>query len=166
MVSQVPLLGRVGSRFPLDAALGAVVGLLTGLVALLLPRLPKPRRRESAAFLGALLLGAVFCPDFTPDRPKRLTIQHISRDLHGQKDAGLWVLPMDGQRLAHLPRLQRMTPVACDKSGPECYLERAPGAEIDARPEAAGPVGSGVDAIRPQVAVVLPIFRHCPRRRL
>ena len=63
-------------------------------------------------------------PPFTAARPKRLALQHVSRDLASQRDSGLWVLPLDGSRLRGLGNvLSRATPVTFDKAGPQCYLE-------------------------------------------
>ena len=121
----VPLLGRVGSRVPLDAAVGALVGLFAGLIRTLTPPWPKPpHKRVCFSVLVGLLVAATMLPPFTAARPKRLALQHVSRDLASQRDSGLWVLPLDGSRLRGLGNvLSRATPVTCDKAGPGCYLE-------------------------------------------
>ena len=121
----VPLLGRVGSRVPLDAAVGALVGILAGLIRTLTPPWPRPpNKRVCFSVLAGLLVAACAAPAFTAARPKRLALQHVSRDLEISRDSGLWVIPLDGSRLRGLGRaLGRATPVACDKARPACYLE-------------------------------------------
>ena len=121
----VPLLGRVGSRVPLDAAVGALVGILAGLIRTLTPPWPRPpNKRVCFSVLAGLLVAACAAPAFTAARPKRLALQHVSRDLEISRDSGLWVIPLDGSRLRGLGRaLGRATPVACDKTRPACYLE-------------------------------------------
>ena len=121
----VPLLGRVGSRVPLDAAVGALVGILAGLIRTLTPPWPRPpNKRVCFSVLAGLLVAACAAPAFTAARPKRLALQHVSRDLEISRDSGLWVIPLDGSRLRGLGRaLGRATPVACDKARPSCYLE-------------------------------------------
>ena len=121
----VPLLGRVGSRVPLDAAVGALVGILAGLIRTLTPPWPRrPNKRVCFSVLAGLLVAACAAPAFTAARPKRLALQHVSRDLDISRDSGLWVIPLDGSRLRGLGRaLGRATPVACDKLRPSCYLE-------------------------------------------
>jgi len=121
----VPLLGRVGSRFPMDPALGAVVGLLAGLGATLAG--PPPRRPPPRATLAALALvaaAASVAAPYSAARPKRLTVQHVRRSIDGVEDAGLWVLPMDGQRLDPLfaaapPLAEHPAP---RRAGADCYL--------------------------------------------
>ncbi len=121
----VPLLGRVGSRVPLDAAVGALVGILAGLIRTLTPPWPRPpNKRVCFSVLAGMLVAACATPAFTAARPKRLALQHVSRDLEISRDSGLWVIPLDGSRLRGLGRaLGRATPVACDKTRPSCYLE-------------------------------------------
>ena len=84
----VPLLGRVGSRVPLDAAVGALVGILAGLIRTLTPPWPRPpNKRVCFSVLAALLVAACATPAFTAARPKRLALQHVSRpgDLSRQR---------------------------------------------------------------------------------
>ena len=76
----VPLLGRVGSRVPLDAAVGALVGILAGLIRTLTPPWPRPpNKRVCFSVLSGLLVAACGIPAFTAARPKRLALQHVSR---------------------------------------------------------------------------------------
>ena len=66
----VPLLGRVGSRVPLDAAVGALVGILAGLIRTLTPPWPRPpNKRVCFSVLAGLLVAACAAPAFTARGP-------------------------------------------------------------------------------------------------
>ncbi|KAJ1460247.1 hypothetical protein M885DRAFT_24557 [Pelagophyceae sp. CCMP2097] len=121
-------------------------------------------RRRKAVQYGLLVVCTALAAglgfgSYSPDIPKRLTVQHISRKFYhlepegalelGRKDAGVWVLAMDGRGLAPLVDAETWPPafddqrgdtpallsraarlshlrshvVQCDHLGPECFLD-------------------------------------------
>lgn len=120
----IPMFGKTGSVLNTDAVLGAVMGLLvSGMFRLpllhssvLFPDRAVSRRLEmcglvikaSAALIVCVLVYSVFVGEaYSSERPKRLWIQHLDRDLTGLRrgagrDSGLWITGFDESGLAPL----------------------------------------------------------------
>lgn len=108
----VPLLGKTGTVTPADPVLGALIGLLVSLPAggLLAYVIRKPMdgtvvRRMCGVVLCIFLVSSVCMSSYSSERPKRLWIQHVWRDItlsdgSVHNDHGLWVNAFDSRGLS------------------------------------------------------------------
>jgi hypothetical protein len=82
----IPIMGRAGSTVISDVFIGVLVGILTGLVSMVpISLVPAIRHRHKLAMLlAAVSLVAIFVAldisAYTPERPKRIFIQHVHRE--------------------------------------------------------------------------------------
>ena len=139
----LPLTARIGNQAPPDVVVALISGLLisltfvtplTSLVFCSKQALTAAARLTAAAF-GAAFLAALVFPAYTPERPKRLFIQHVHRTWHDsagavtQEDAGLWLNPMDYQGLDSLskawPAVAKASPRSniCSTKGADRYCD-------------------------------------------
>jgi hypothetical protein len=130
-----PLGGRFPLTFPLDAVFGALVGLLVVLayVALLPVVHESPNLGRASlvmAGLSAILLTVlVLQPPYSPERPKRLWLEHQERDGRGTLVLGRWdPLPIELASLpgAANPRSMLFDQLPIAASGPAAALPLPP----------------------------------------
>ncbi|KAJ9463332.1 putative endoplasmic reticulum metallopeptidase 1-A [Diplonema papillatum] len=135
----LPLIGRIGDKVPPNLLIAVVSGVLLGHM-LLIPLCSVVAFPKQVLTVGARICGVVFClavvaalvilPVYTPERPKRLFMQHTHRTWHdasGQvinEDSGLWVSPMDYEGMRSLqnawPVLKEARDAPCDPSSIYC----------------------------------------------
>ena len=136
----IPISGRAGVQLPIEMVVALFIGLVTALPAGTLlaplhlsghaPKMPLPLFVTSAA---ALTLALTRHP-FSASAPKRLLVQHVSREVDGaHRDAGLWVsafdpsglvAPRDEWAALGLPAIASSASHPCDLDLPStsCYL--------------------------------------------
>ena len=137
----LPITGRAGVLIPTDPVIGLLVSIvaITPSGTLLAPlhaanlarHLPRPLICLSVV---ALFIASSRSP-FTPTAPKRLLVQHITREVDGvQLDSGLWVSGFDAAKLdavrnewssLGLPAIRDSSHHGCDLDAPDgstsCY---------------------------------------------
>ena len=117
----VPLMGRSGTEVPPDVVIAAACGIfgviMADLTAPLLHAQASSSRSHSrvaitAFCLAVLALVVTLCTfPYTPNRPKRLYVQHVLRTFqNGTQDEGLWVNCMDARCFRDLqPSIPELT---------------------------------------------------------
>ena len=126
----IPITGRAGAALPTDIVVAVVVGLSSALPSGCLLAPVHAARHQARVLLRLLVVTAVAAcglaalrQPFTDERPKRLLVHHVGRQVEGRVvDAGLWISSFDASGLRELrqipalgvPAVTDETPHACD----------------------------------------------------